>query len=120
MQDLGTLPGDNASAAVAINACTHVIGNSTLAAGGKLHGFIWSKSTGMVGLGTLPGFSDCGKHDINNLGQVVSYCAMAGVPNRGFLWSSAAGMQPLGSLLGGLGSDAGASTISAKSSAVPI
>jgi probable HAF family extracellular repeat protein len=60
----------------------------------------------MVGLGVLPGFTDSGAHDINNLGQVVGYCASAGVAHRGFSWSSAAGMQPVGTLPGGLGSDA--------------
>jgi len=83
-----------------------VIGNSSLSAGGHLHAFIWSKAAGMVGLGVLPGFTDSGTHDINNLGQVVGYCALAGVPNRGFLWSSTAGMQPVGTLPGGLSSDA--------------
>jgi probable HAF family extracellular repeat protein len=78
MQDLGTLPGDDGSAAVAINACGQVVGNSSLSAGGKLHAFIWSKGPGMVGLGVLPGFTDSGAHDINNLGQVVGYCAVAG------------------------------------------
>jgi probable HAF family extracellular repeat protein len=60
----------------------------------------------MTGLGVLPGFTDSGANDINNLGQVVGYCALAGAPTRGFLWSSAAGIQPVGMLPGGLGSAA--------------
>jgi probable HAF family extracellular repeat protein len=106
MQDLGTLPGDNGSAAVAINACGHVVGNSSQSAGGKLHALIWSKAQGMISLGVLPGFTDSGAHDINNLGQVVGYCSVAGSGNRGFLWSSDAGMRPVGTLPGGIASDA--------------
>jgi len=86
--------------------CSQVIGNSSLSAGGHLHAFVWSQAAGMVGLGVLPGFTDSGAHDINNLGQVVGYCALAGVPNRGFVWSGTTGMQPVGTLPGGLSSDA--------------
>jgi probable HAF family extracellular repeat protein len=60
----------------------------------------------MVSLGVLPGFTDSGAHNINDLGEVVGYCAAAGAPNRGFHWTSAAGMQPLAPLPGGLSSDA--------------
>jgi probable HAF family extracellular repeat protein len=60
----------------------------------------------MTNLGVLPGFTDSGTHDINNLGQVVGYCSAANVANRGFLWSGAAGMKPVGTLPGGVGSDA--------------
>jgi probable HAF family extracellular repeat protein len=71
-----------------------------------LHAFIWNKVAGMVGLGVLPSFTDSGAHDVNNLGQVVGYCALAGAANRGFVWSGASGMQPVGTLPGGIGSDA--------------
>lgn len=60
----------------------------------------------MVALGVLPGFTDSGAHDINGLGEVVGYCAAAGVSNRGFRWTSGGGMQAMGTLPGGVSSDA--------------
>ena len=83
-----------------------MVGNSSLSAGGNLHAFIWSKGSRMVGLGALPGFTSSGTHNINSLGQVVGYCAVAGSANRGFFWSSATGMLPVGTLPGSIGSDA--------------
>jgi probable HAF family extracellular repeat protein len=106
MQDLGTLPGDDGSAAVAINACGQAVGNSSLRAGGKLHAFILSKGPGMASLGVLQGFTDSAAHDISNLGHVAGYCAAAGSANRGFFWTNVAGMQPVGTLPGGGSSDA--------------
>ena len=106
MQDLGTLPGDNSSAGVAVNSCSQVVGNSVLTAGGNLHAFLWTNAAGLTNLGVLPGFTDAGVHAINNLGQVAGYCAVAGAQNRGFTWTSASGMQALRLLPGGLAATA--------------
>lgn len=106
MQDIGTLAGDDVSAAVAINACGQVVGNSVLSAGGQLHAFIWSKVAGMVGLQPSPGFTNAGATDINNLGQVVGYCSTTGVSNRGFLWNPVGGIHSIDPLPGGINSNA--------------
>jgi len=106
MQDLGTLPGDNSSGAVAVNACAEVVGNSVQTAGGHLRAFLWTSAAGFSNLGLLPGFTDAGVHGVNNLGQVVGYCAVAGSQNQGFTWTHSSGMQAVRLLPGGLGSDA--------------
>ena len=105
MQDIGTLPGDKSSAAVAANSCGQVVGNSVLTAGGHQRGFIGTRAAGMLALGVLPGFSDTGVHGINSGRRVVGYCAAAGAQNRGFVWSPA-GMLPVRPLPGSLASDA--------------
>jgi uncharacterized membrane protein len=66
MQDLGTLPGDNSSAAVAVNACSRAMGHSALTAGGKMDAFL-----GMPAVRLSPGGPGSDAVAINDLGKIV-------------------------------------------------
>jgi probable HAF family extracellular repeat protein len=72
MEDLGDLPGGaNYSEAKAINDLGVIVGNS--GGIGANEAFIWQESTGMVGLGTLPGDHESIALDVNDAGYVVGY-----------------------------------------------
>ena len=91
-RDLGTLPGEPASYARAINEQGHVVGDSGTA-------FLWTPDGGLVDLGTLGGPRSYG-FGLNEGGQVVGQADTAsGVPHA-FLWSAATGMEDLGTLGG--------------------
>ena len=121
--DLGTLGGDSnnflyCSAANSINNSSQVVGWSTfgISAGycfdpelSPLHAFIWTSSTGMQDLGTLPGDTSSVAVKINLVGQVVgssgSQVTVANtdgaiqVVGRPFIWSARNGMQDLNALI---------------------
>jgi probable HAF family extracellular repeat protein len=100
--DLGSLGGDY-SEAYAVNDFGHVVGDSCLdPACNRMHPFIWSKSTGMQDLGTLPGGNTYATASgINLWGQVAGSSAFAqGLPGdtHAFVWSKREGMHDLGTL----------------------
>jgi probable HAF family extracellular repeat protein len=96
MQDLGALPGDTGSRALAINDSGQVVGYSS---GSGVRAFLWSKTSGMQSLGTLAGGHLSEAYSINDRGQVVGVSAgYAGT--LAFLWTSKTGMQALGTLAG--------------------
>ena len=96
----GTLPGGTSSFAYAVNDAGQVIGSASDSSGYYSHAFIWTKSGGMVDLGTGPnGYSATAKA-INSKGWVAgefeSYTAPSG--RHAFFWSPSTGMRDLGSL----------------------
>ena len=85
--DLGTLPGDLCSSALAINNRGQVAGAT------DLHAFFWSAETGMVALGTLGDPSGVSTaYAINDWGQVVGRADAPDGRFHAFLWSREAGM----------------------------
>jgi probable HAF family extracellular repeat protein len=98
MLDLGALPGDQQSTAIAVNNHGQVVGRSFGPTGWRA--FSWTVETGMVdlGLGTPPSgpaFSEA--VDVNESGQVAGWGVTSDGSNQAFLWSAATGMVILGS-----------------------
>jgi probable HAF family extracellular repeat protein len=95
--DLGMLPGDTTSFAVAINNHEQVVGVSSKSH--KTHGFFWSKSGGMSDIGVLAGGNDDSVAlGINDAGLVVGQ-AGDGEGDRAILWTVGQGLQDLNALL---------------------
>ncbi|MBW4686891.1 MAG: DUF3466 family protein [Komarekiella atlantica HA4396-MV6] len=61
--------------------------------------FVWSKSSGITDIGTLPGGSSSVANDINDVGQVVGRSSSSN-GDRAFVWSKSSGMTDLGTLGG--------------------
>jgi probable HAF family extracellular repeat protein len=75
--------------------------------------FLWSKSSGMIDLGTLPGALYSRNPSINNRGVVAG--TSGGIPtppDRVFRWTAASGMEDLGAFTTGEGSFSVAAGIS--------
>lgn len=91
MQDLGTLPGDPYSRAMAINDRGQIAGVS-----GKMHGdpwraFLWEKRR-MTALPNLPGHQRSHVNDMNNDGWTVGFSQRRLYKQpRGVLWHSGSG-----------------------------
>jgi probable HAF family extracellular repeat protein len=102
VRDIGTLGGAEAYAP-ALNDAGQVAGYSSNPSG-NYHAFRWSKTSGMVDLGTLSNASASKGLDINRQGQVVGYSDPSLAPLQAFIWSDMAGMADLGRLGTGLGS----------------
>lgn len=67
--------------------------------------FLWSKSSGMIDLGTLPGAAYSRNPLINNWGVVAG--TSGGIdtpPDRAFRWTAETGMEDLGAFTNGAGS----------------
>jgi probable HAF family extracellular repeat protein len=98
--DLGTLPGGTTSWANAINASGDVVGFSSIPTGDEA--FLWTKATGMQGLGFLSvGGTESGAKAINRFGQVAGFAGANGNQvSYAFIWSKTTGMRSLGRLPG--------------------
>jgi probable HAF family extracellular repeat protein len=96
-QDLGTLPGHNASQAFGLNNAGAVVGASVGPNGPRA--VLWDPRTGVRDLGTLPGTTESKAFDINNSGSVVGSSGKAGSAIA-FVWTSQLGMQSIGVLSG--------------------
>ncbi len=94
MQDLGTLPGDAASAGVAVNDLSEVAGNSQTASGVS-HAFLWTRSRGMRQV-ILRGRTSSDAVGINDLGEVAGYSQLTDGSVDAFLWTPRRGMRNLG------------------------
>jgi probable HAF family extracellular repeat protein len=117
MEDLGTLDPSYQSAgsqATAVSSDGNVVaGSTTVAAGSAIsqHAFRWTRPTGLVDLGSLPGFITSTATGINGDGSVIvgivdpkgsglnSGGWIANSNSRAFRWSSVSGMQDLGASL---------------------
>jgi len=108
MIDLGSLPGDIAGAAAAINRKGEVIGSSyncsvgTSCRGQFPHPVLWTVNKVRVGLGTLGGESAFASA-INDRGEITGGSETAIGPdgtsgNHAFLWTARSGMRDLGAL----------------------
>jgi probable HAF family extracellular repeat protein len=97
--DLGTL-GGTYSVATGINASGEVAGYSDISSG-STEAFVWSKATGMQGLGLFTGGDYSLANAINRFGQVAGYADLnGGNPVYAFIWSKTTGMRNLGRLPG--------------------
>src|SRR5262245_7745481 len=90
--DLGTLPGDNFSAADGINNLGQVVGES------GDHAFLYDKGT-LIDLGALPGSPRSGATAINDFSQVVGWSGELYTAAHAFLYESGL-MTDLGTLPG--------------------
>jgi probable HAF family extracellular repeat protein len=61
------------------------------------HAFLWTRSSGMIDLGLLPGDSSSRATHVTQSGQVVG-SSRNGANARAFLWTRSGGMQNLGTL----------------------
>ena len=86
--DLGSLAGLAPNVAGSINNLGQVAGTSPFS-DGTIHTFVWTRTTGMQDLGTLPGavvtVAPC-CHTINDQGQVAGFSIDAVGNMRAFLW----------------------------------
>ena len=108
--DLGTLPGDTCSYGYAANVIGEVAGISWNCYAWDIdakRAFLWSKSKGMVALGTFPGGDGMAyAHAVNNWSQVVGSAEIIEshspyyATEHAFLWTAHDGMKDLGALPG--------------------
>lgn len=109
MEGLGFLPGYTYSAAYGVSRDgTVVIGDSgsydpykDFPPGPEQQAFRWTRSTGMVGLGYLPGAEKSSAHAVNADGTVI----VGTSGDRAFRWRAEAGMQSVQDLLVASGID---------------
>jgi probable HAF family extracellular repeat protein len=105
MTDLGTLGGQNSSAA-GINARGQIAGTSSIAGDQFAHAFLL-RGARMIDLGTLPGGTQSSAQDLNARGQVVGVSSTSGQTNlHPFLWDHGV-MRDLGTLGGNYGTALG-------------
>jgi probable HAF family extracellular repeat protein len=86
LQDLGTLPWGNYSAALGINDLGQVVGNAGIQ-GGILHAFLWTSAGGMQDLQTLGGDSSTADA-VNSSQQVVGWANTATGAMDAFRWQN--------------------------------
>jgi probable HAF family extracellular repeat protein len=91
-RDLGTLPGDSATEAVAVNNAGDVVGYSRGPVG--MRAFLWTKSGGMEELGVLPGGTSSRALAINDSGTIVG-ASVATSGDHAFVWTRQTGMLDL-------------------------
>jgi probable HAF family extracellular repeat protein len=99
VQDLGALPGDVQSEALAINAGGEIVGSS----GDPLvrqRAVLWNPDASIEELGSLPGGESSRALGVNDAGQVVGV-AQTHEGSFAFVWSRAEGMQNLNDLVSG-------------------
>jgi probable HAF family extracellular repeat protein len=86
--------------AMGINRQGEVVGSSTTSSG-QNHAFKWSRATGMVDLGVLPGGLSSYAYAINDSGVVVGNLEVETLgPEQPFRWSPGRGMEVLGTPTG--------------------
>src|SRR5690349_14928391 len=97
IRNLGTLGGTNAEVA-GLNDKGEIAGHSNVDDSALFHAFRWTRTTGLVALGTPAGAVETLASDINNSGDVIG-TANFGTPERparAVLWRRGAGPFDLG------------------------
>ncbi|WP_198117047.1 PKD domain-containing protein [Massilia rhizosphaerae] len=92
--DLGAL-GKGLSFAEAINDAGLVAGDSYLH-GTILHAFAWTRATGMIDIGTLPGGTVSEARAVDEFGEIAGNADVAPLETHVFLWTRTAGIRDLG------------------------
>jgi probable HAF family extracellular repeat protein len=93
--------GKSYSAARAVSADGSVVAGIVQNEQENFEAFLWTAATGMVGLGTLPGYSRSEATDISADGSVVvGISGNSSFDGEAFLWSAETGMISLGVLSG--------------------
>lgn len=97
VRELGTLGGAIAEAVAASDAA-QVAGHSNFNDTELFHAFRWSRETGMVDMGTLPGTVESRANDINFDGEVIgtAHFADPATPSRLVIWRPGSGPLDLG------------------------
>jgi len=86
VEDLGVLPGDTTSVAMAINELGQVVGTSSHSASHRA--FVYTDGVGMVELPGLPDRPNTYANDINDAGQVVGRADAGGTDlGHAVLWT---------------------------------
>lgn len=108
--DLGTLAGTPGSQSLAnaindfdsrLNTQNETVVGTSNVAGGDLHAFRWSSSTGIVDLGTLAGAAGFNSFalGVSDAGQIVGASDTLSGDTHAFLWDSKNGLRDLNSLI---------------------
>lgn len=98
LHDLGTLPGDKSSYALAINGADEVVGCSSNNANRACHAFAYEHGN-MLALGALPGTTLSEAEAVNSAGQVVGMSYSVSGPTHAFLWTADGGLVDLNQML---------------------
>ncbi len=115
-RELGRLAAGTYSRSWAVNESGQVVGFSTVTPGRPMmlglpfHPFSWTRSGGMIDLGTLGGRFGAMPAAVNEAGQVVGTSSTPDDGAHPFSWTLAGGMIDLGTLGGLYGSAAGVSS----------
>ena len=99
--DLGNLGGSGLGAgvlALGLNQVGQAVGFSDLPGDDRSHAFLWTKSSGMKDLGTLPGDTGSAGIAINDSGEVVGVSIDASFNLRAYHWQNG-DMEDLNSVL---------------------
>jgi probable HAF family extracellular repeat protein len=103
MVDLGTLGGtgpQGASYALDVSGNGKIVVGAATIATGETHAFRWTKSTGMVDIGTLAGFGATAWAVNSNGSVIVGQSDTLSHATHAFRWTSLGGMSDLGTLGG--------------------
>jgi probable HAF family extracellular repeat protein len=99
-KDLGTL-GGSYSVAFGLNVHNTVVGSSEVTrGGGDVHGFVWTKSTGMRDLGKLPGGSYSAANAVNSHGMITGVANLSSGDQHAVVWSASGKIMDIGTLGG--------------------
>jgi probable HAF family extracellular repeat protein len=98
---LGFLPGGNYinCSAVDTSADFSIVVGTCYSASGQAEAFRWSESTGMVGLGFLPGAKSTRAIGVSADGSVVVGSGDSDAGGQAFRWTESSGMVGLGTLV---------------------
>jgi len=100
-QGIGSLPGDDASEALAVSADGSVVVGASLGSDSKRHAIRWTSMGGLQALGVVAGGATSTARAASHDGSVI--VGQAGAPwssSVAFQWTPAAGMQQLPALNG--------------------